>query len=232
MRVAISQSNYIPWRGYFDLIHDVDLFVFYDDVQFTTRDWRNRNRIKTPQGLLWLTIPVGSSTHRRISDVQITQHDWQRKHRETLRRCYARAPHYSDVEPFFDAVYTRREWTNLSELNQYTITRIAREYLGISTEFRNASEFVVSGRKQDRILELLHAIGAASYHSGPAAKAYLDPERFQKAGIELVWKDYSGYPEYAQLHPPFEHSVSVLDLLVHTGPGASMYVWGHRSRTV
>jgi len=231
-RVAIGQSNYLPWKGYFDLIHDVDLFVFYDDVQYTIRDWRNRNRIKTAHGTRWLTVPVGSSRDRLIQDVAITDGDWQRVHWNTIRHAYARAPHFDRLADYLREIYLERTWTKLSELNQQLTRDIARDWLGIRTEFVESSKLAVEGRKQDRIFALLQKVGAKVYVSGPAAKAYLDKARFEREHVELVWKDYSGYPAYDQLHPPFEHAVSIVDLLFHTGAEAPHYIWGWRSRPV
>ena len=228
-RVAICQSNYIPWKGYFDLIHDVDLFLFYDDVQYTKNDWRNRNRVKTPTGVRWLTIPVGTDLNRLVCDVALENTQWQGKHWETLTQLYDKAPFFGRYRSFLEDVYVHREWATLSELNQFLIQFIAEEFLGIKTTFRRSSDFPSSGRSQDRVLSLLRSLEADVYVSGPAAKAYLDPERFQKEGIELVWKDYSGYPEYLQFHPPFEHAVTILDLLFHVGPDAPQYIWGWRA---
>jgi hypothetical protein len=229
MRVAINQSNYLPWKGYFDLIHDVDLFVFYDDVQYTVRDWRNRNRFKTAHGTRWLTVPVGDNRNRLIQDVAIVEHEWQRLHWDTVRHAYARAPYFDRVADYLREVYLKRTWTNLSELNQQLTLNIARNWLGIRTEFVKSSQLPGEGQKQDRIFSLLKAVGAKVYVSGPAAKDYLEPERFERERVELVWKDYSGYPEYEQLHPPFEHAVSIVDLLMHTGADAPRYIWGWRS---
>jgi hypothetical protein len=228
-RVAVSQSNYLPWKGYFDLIHDVDLFLFYDDVQFTKNDWRNRNRVKSPLGLQWLTIPVGADLRRRICDVTIRDSRWQVKHWRTLRHLYGKTPFFERYTSFLEDVYLGREWKNLSELNQFLIRSIASDFLGIKTVFGNASDFASEGRKQERLLGLLESAGAELYVSGPKARYYVDPGRFDEAGIELVWKDYSGYPEYPQLHPPFEHGVTVLDLLFHVGPDAPQYIWGWRT---
>lgn len=227
-RVAINQSNYIPWKGYFDIIHDVDLFIFYDDVQYTKNDWRNRNQVKTPAGLQWLTIPTGSDLRRRICDVSIESAAWQRKHWQTLMQLYRRAPFFGDYSPSFAAVYGEHEWRNLSELNQFLIRKIAHDFLGIQTPMRQSSDFTSSGRSQDRLLSLLKAVQADLYVSGPAGKAYIEEERFREAGIEIIWKDYSGYPEYSQFHPPFQHAVTILDLLFHTGPRAPFYIWGWR----
>jgi len=228
-RVAVCQSNYIPWKGYFDLIHDVDVFVFYDDVQFTKNDWRNRNRIKGREGLQWMTIPVGTDLRRRICDVTIPDPRWQRKHLKMLESLYGRARFFERYRELLEQLYVKREWANLSELNQFAVRTIARGCLGIATEFTSSLEFACHGQKEERLLGLLRAVGADVYVSGPAAKAYLDPERFSAAGIEVVWKDYAGYPSYFQFHPPFEHGVTILDVLFHVGPAASDFIWGWRS---
>lgn len=226
--VVVLQSNYIPWKGYFDLIHDADLLVFYDDVQYTKRDWRHRNRIKAANGPEWIIIPAGSDTNRLICEVELKDTNWQQKHWKTLRQNYRSCPHFERFESFFEDFYLGRQWTNLSEMNQHLIRNIATSLLGIQTEFLGSRAFNLSGQKQDRILELVRKVGAERYLSGPAAKSYIEPERFEAAGIELVWKDYNGYPEYPQRFPPFEHGVSIVDLLFNMGPEAPWYIWGWR----
>ena len=227
-RVAINQSNYIPWKGYFDLIHDAALFVFYDDVQFTKNDWRNRNKLKTLSGSCWATIPVGSNLNRLIREVTPSGDLWQTKHWKTLNHLYGKAPYFKKYKNFLEHFYLDCKWENLSQINQYLIKHISQEYLGIKTRFLSSSELSKEGRRQERLLEMLSAAGAKTYVSGPAAKAYIEPEAFQKAEIDLIWKDYSGYPEYHQFYPPFRHDVSILDLLFHTGPDAPYYIWGWR----
>jgi hypothetical protein len=228
MRVVINQSNYLPWKGYFDLIHDADLFIFHDDLQYTKNDWRNRNKVKTPRGLRWLTIPVGTNEHRLINQVALpANRDWQNKHWRLLRENYRAAPHFDRYADFFQKIYSSA-WRTLSELNQHLIKTIAREFLGISTEFIDSAQFGLTSRKQERVIDLLKAAGATTYISGPSAKNYLDPARFEQEGIELIWKDYSGYPEYPQPYPRFEHAVSIVDLLFQTGPSAAYYIWGWR----
>ncbi len=226
--VAVIQSNYIPWKGYFDIINDADLFVFYDDVQYTKNDWRNRNLIKTPAGVEWITIPVGKDEHRLICEVQIRDDSWARRHWTTLQRHYHDAPHFNRYKPFFEDVYLGRKWDNLSTLNQYLTKVIAREFLGISTEFVDSRVFRPQGCRLGRLLDLLERVCATSYISGPSAKAYIDPQIFAERQIELRWKDYSDYPEYFQLYPPFVHQVTILDLLFNVGADASWYIWGHR----
>ncbi len=225
---VILQSSYIPWKGYFDLIHDADVFVFYDDVQFTVRDWRTRNKIKTPQGLLWLSVPVGSDRNRLICEVSITDPAWQAKHWKTIEQNYRKCPYFEPYQSFFKELYLDHTWNNLSQLNQTFIRRIARDLLSIKTQYHDAREFNAQGHKQERLLDILTKLGATRYISGPAAKDYIEPQRFADAGIELAWKDYSGYPEYPQRFPPYEHGVSILDLLFNVGPDAPWYTWGWR----
>jgi hypothetical protein len=227
-RVAVLQSNYIPWKGYFDIVHDVDLFVFHDDLQYTKGDWRNRNRIKTPSGVQWLTIPVGSSERRLICEVTLPKDGWASKHWNALRSSYGKAPHFDRYRAFFERVYLHAKFDTLSEINQFLIRHIAGEFLRIDAEFGDSRDFDLRGAKQDRLLDLLKKCGAERYVSGPSAKGYIDEDRFAREGIEIEWKDYSGYPEYAQLHPPFAHDVTVLDLLFAEGPDAPAYIWGWR----
>ena len=227
MKVAVLQSNYLPWRGYFDIIHDVDTFVFYDDVQYTVNDWRNRNRIKSANGPVWITVPVGNQNDRRICDVELRDEGWRRKHWRTIEQAYARAPHFPQISGFLGGMYAR-PWTSLSELNQTLVRTIASDCLGIRTEFRDSREFSIDGKKGDRLLRLLMELGATEYVSGPAARDYLDLAGYRDAGISVVWKDYGSYPEYAQLHGPFLPNVSIVDLLANCGPSAPHYIWGYR----
>ena len=229
-KVAIIQSNYIPWKGYFDIIHDVDLFIFYDDVQFTKNDWRNRNKIKTSQGVKWITVPVGQNINRLIHEVKIKETKWQNKHYKILKQNYSKMSFYKKYSEFLDHIYLENKWESLSDLNQYTIRIISRELLGIKTGFKDSRIYQVSTRKQDRVIELLKEAEASAYVSGSSAKDYIEEPRFQQEGIELIWKDYSGYPEYPQFYPPFEHGVTILDLLFHTGPDAPYYIWGWREQ--
>lgn len=225
-KVAVLQSNYIPWKGYFDIIHDVDEFIFYDEVQFTKSDWRNRNKIVTPQGEIWLTVPVGSNENRLIVDVRMPDSGWQRKHFATLEMAYHKARFYHEYEEFLRYVYLERQWEYLYELNRFLIEHISREYLGITTKFTDSREYPTHGVKHEKLLSLVKAAGADVYVSGPAAKDYIVAEDYDRAGIRLVWKDYSQYPEYQQLGKQFTHNVSILDLLFNVGKYAPEYIWG------
>lgn len=230
-KIAVLQSNYIPWKGYFDIINDVDLFIFYDDVQYTKNDWRNRNKVKTPQGTQWITIPVSASNELMIHEVKFQNLSWMAKHYKTFTTLYSKAPYYKKYKEFLDYVYMERQWESLSELNQYLITHISREFLGITTQFMDSREFHTEGKKLDRLINLLKAAEATSYVSGPAARSYIDDNSFSNEGIELIYKDYSQYQEYEQFHPPFDHYVTILDLLFHKGPDSAYYIWGRQEES-
>jgi len=225
LTVATIQSSYIPWKGYFDQINMADIFVFYDDVQYTKQDWRTRNRIKTAQGLQWLTVPCGEDLSRLICDVRIESTHWQRKHWKSISQNYRKARYFDKYRNFFEPLYLEREWSSLSELNQTFTKMIATEILGMKTEFRDSREFELpsAGTKEGRLLELLRKLGADRLVIGPSARAYLE-SMSDDGGLEIVYMDYSGYPEYRQLYPPFEHQVSIIDLIMNEGPDAPKYM--------
>lgn len=223
MRAAIIQSNYIPWKGYFDLINDVDVFVFYETAQYTVRDWRNRNLIKTDLGAKWLSVPVGNDRSRLINEVFIRNESWQLEHFKTIQHFYKKAKYYKLFEEFLYDFYVERSWSSLSDLNRYLIQKISIDFLGIKTKFLNSSDLSKIGSGQDAILSLLKDIGADVYISGPAAKSYLEESKFKCVGIDLIWKEYGPYKNYEQFYPPFLHNVSILDLLFHCGPNSSFH---------
>ena len=224
--VAIVQSSYIPWKGYFDLIGFADEFILLDDVQFTRRDWRNRNRIKTPQGVAWLTIPVEvkGRYHQTIAETRIADSGWAGRHLKALRQSYGRAPHFEQFEPLLERLYSDAARTHLlSEVNRSFIEEICR-VLKIDTPIRSSSTFALTSGATERLVSICVQAGATRYLSGPSAQAYLDEELFRNAGVEVGYIDYTDYAEYRQLYPPFTHTVSIVDLLVHTGLNASRYL--------
>ncbi len=227
-RVAVLQSNYIPWKGYFDIIHDVDEFIFYDEVQFTKNDWRNRNRIITPQGEIWISVPVGSKQNRQILDVKILDDKWQKKHFQTLEMAYHKAPFFKKYEDFLRNVFLERKWTYLYELNRFLVEHISRDFLHIITKFSDSRDYPTHGVKHEKLFSLVEATAATAYVSGPAAKDYIKTADYMAKGIEIVWKDYAGYPEYPQMGENFTHNVSILDLLFNVGEAAPDYIWGWR----
>jgi hypothetical protein len=229
--VAIVQSSYIPWKGYFDLVNWADEFILFDDMQYTRRDWRNRNRIKTRGGTLWLTIPVQvkGRFHQRIDETKVADSGWARNHWESLQHSYAHASHFAEYAPFFEKLYLGLQEEYLSRIN-FRFLRAICDLLGIATRLSWSAEYRSVAGKTERLVHLCRQAGATEYVSGPSARDYLDERQFQDAGIKLRYADYSGYPEYHQLYPPFDHHVSVLDLLFNEGPHAGRYLLSPRDK--
>jgi len=224
-RAAIVQSNYIPWKGYFDLINMVDEFILYDDVQYTRRDWRNRNLIKTPKGREWLTIPVDAKGkyHQKIRETRISEPDWAARHWKSITQNYAKARHFRDYADLLEDLYVGCREEMLSQTNRRFLEAICR-LLGIGTRLSWSMDYPQEAGKNERLIGLCRAVGADHYISGPAARAYIDESLFERAGITVAYMDYSGYPEYRQLHGPFEHEVSVLDLVLNEGPESRRFM--------
>jgi hypothetical protein len=231
MRCVILQPSYIPWRGYFDLIHLADVFVFYDDVQYDARGWRNRNRVKTSHGSTWLTIPV--KKHRaQTESIPIDRiaidptANWSQRHLAALRLSYAKAPYFSDFHEWLQRIYASPP-PLLADFTIATTIDLAG-MLGITnTRFVRSSSLGITGRKTDRLVSIIRELGATEYLSGPSARDYIEPEKFAEAGVELRYMTYA-YPEYPQLYPPYDPGVSILDLLFMTGDQAPRYIWGER----
>jgi hypothetical protein len=224
-RVAIVQSNYVPWRGYFDLIASVDEFILLDDVQYTRRDWRNRNRIKTPQGSRWLTIAVQVSGRysQSIYDTHVADPDWAERHWDIIRQNYAHAPGLHAVSSFLEGLYASAPGPRLTQVNRHFLERIA-ERLGIGTPITLSLDYEPHGDKTERLVDLCLKAGASEYVSGPSARAYLDETRFREHGINVSWFTYGPYAEYEQVHPPFDPHVSILDVLLSAGGDAGPLV--------
>lgn len=228
--VVILQSNYIPWKGYFDLIHDADEFILFDDMQYTRRDWRNRNQIKTEKGQEWLSIPVDvkGKFFQRIDETMVADSSWAVSHWQKIRSVYRRAPHFQQYAEDIEALYLKaKEVRRLSEINRLFLNGVAR-LLGLRANLKWSTDYPSTDGKTERLVQLCKSAGAQRYISGPAARGYIEPGLFEEAKVELVFKDYSGYPEYPQSFPPFAHGVTVLDLLFNVGPDAPWYIWGWR----
>jgi hypothetical protein len=226
VRVAAIQSSYIPWKGYFDVINLVDEFVLLDEVQYTRRDWRNRNQIKVAGRRQWLTIPVEvkGRYHQRIDETRIADPGWADRHWKTLVQAYRRAPRFDEAAALLEPLYAAHGGTELlSEVNA-AFTRAVCGFLGIDTPIVWSSERATRDDPSLRLLDLTLAPGGDEYVSGPAAREYLDVDAFRAAGVTVTWMDYSGYPEYPQGDGPFEHGVSIVDLLFHVGAAAPAYM--------
>ncbi len=231
MKIVILQSNYIPWKGYFDLIHDADVFVFYDCVKYTKNDWRNRNQIYPKTGKQWLTIPIAASAvHQSIDEVEFVNSTWQELHFKSLYQGYKKAPYFAQLEELLVDYLQQKTWTKLSELNQYLITSISQK-MGITTTFRNAREFNIEGDRIARLVNIVTALKGTQYISGLAAQEYLSGNEYLFADqqIELTFKHYPNYPTYQQMAMPFENYVSIVDLIANIQwTDIQEYIWNRK----
>ena len=226
-KIAIVQSSYIPWKGYFDLINSVDEFILFDDMQYTRRDWRNRNKIKTPNGSMWLTIPVevNGKYFQKIRETVVGDSEWSRKHWQSILHNYSKAKYFHAFKEQFHDLYLTLNEKSLSHINHRFLTAICR-ILGITTKISWSMDYHLIEGKTERLIDLCKQAGAAEYISGPSAKGYIDEELFKSEGILLRYIDYSDYPQYDQLFPPFEHTVSIIDLIFNEGAHASKFMKG------
>ena len=222
-KVAILQSNYIPWKGYFDLIARADVFVIYDEVQYTKNDWRNRNMIQTANGLQWITIPVRrESLNQKIYESKIFVNNWGKKHVSTLLGSYSKALHFKACKDEIFNLYENQS-NFISEVNVKFIKGICK-FLNIKTEIIDSRDLNLTGDRNMKLIEACKKLKATTYISGLSGKSYLDIDFFTKEGIELDWMDYSGCQEYKQVVEPLHHSVTVLDLIFNLGVDANAHM--------
>jgi len=223
MKVGIIQSNFLPWRGYFDFIRESDLFIIHDDLQYTKGDWRNRNKIKTSRGVEWITVPVRYHHTRQLIEETSVDYSspWAQKMLNRIREAYGRAPYF---ELYFSELHDllMKPAASISDLNLRLIKWVCC-HLEIDTPIKMSHEYHPQGAKTERLIGILQQVQATTYLSGPAAQTYLIPQLFEQAGIRLKYKQYN-YPEYEQLYPPFEAAVSVIDLLFMKGKEAISYM--------
>jgi WbqC-like protein family len=225
MKCVVLQPSYIPWRGVFDQIERADVFVFYDDVQYDRRGYRNRNQIKSRNGKMWLTIPVSCRNAQiertPINKIEIVwETPWAQRHLSSHRHAYAKAPYFRTYEPLIEEFYSRREQKLADFTIDFTIA-LAKELGLTKTKFLRSSELdIADGARTDRLLKVLERVGATHYISGPSARGYIEEGKFTAAGVSLEYMQYD-YAEYPQLYPPYDPFVSILDLLFMTGPRAA-----------
>lgn len=225
-KIAILQSNYIPWKGYFDLISAVDEFVIFDEMQFTKRDWRNRNQIKTPNGMKWLTVPVKTkgSFNQKIIDTQIDGDEWVENHIKSLEHNYSGAKFFNEILTIIKPIYLEKKFNYISDLNLEFIKAICN-YLEIDTKILNSSDLgALNDGKTDRLVDICKKLKGKIYVSGIAAKNYIEIDKFNKEKIKVEWFDYDGFVEYPQLWGEFSHNVTILDLLFNCGKKSKHYM--------
>jgi len=227
MRLSAHQPCYLPWAGLFQKIHLADTFVFFNQVQYVKKDWLNRNLVKGPNGVVWLTVPVRTSSGSRIAikDVRIDNSQlWQRKHWRTLESCYSKAPFFDEVSSILEPIIRKEKWDLLVELNQTLILEICR-FLGVTAEFLDARNFVWEGNKSDLVLSMCKNLGATSYLFGSQGRDYADVESFRLARISPKFQEYSPQ-KYPQLWGAFTPNLSVVDLMFNCGSDAFQLVSG------
>jgi hypothetical protein len=217
MRLAVLQPSYLPWLGYFDQIDRVDFFVYYDDVQYDKNGWRNRNRVKGPNGPVWLTVPVRHSGRglQRICDVEIDGDGWRQKHLRTIAQFYAKAP-YANLYIRELTELLGRSWERLVDLD-IALNEAIAQWLGLKARIIRSSTLGIDGDRNERLIGICRHFDANHYLSGNAAQAYVDLEAFAAAGISVEWQNYT-HPSYPQLHEGFVSHLSIIDLLMNVGP--------------
>lgn len=215
MIVSAHQPAYLPWLGLFDKIARSDTFCILDTAQFSGGDFINRNRIKSPNGAIWLTVPVHAQNRLRICDVRIRDDGWRRKHLAAIAHCYLKAPFYERYAPEIVAVLEQPH-AYLKELTAELLRMLLRQ-LGIGTRLVFASDYDFAGKKSEYLLDMCRRLGATSYISGALGRDYLDTSAFSAAGIGVEFQNYR-HPGYPQRFGAFVPSLSVLDLLFNVGP--------------
>tara|TARA_B100000902_G_scaffold174109_1_gene168013 strand:- start:7832 stop:8515 length:684 start_codon:yes stop_codon:yes gene_type:complete len=222
MKTAIIQSNYLPWLGYFNIISLVDNFVFYDEMQYTKRDWRNRNYIKTPEGKLLLTVPVKTKGNyqEKIKYIEIADSSWGENHLKSIIHNYKNAKYFEEIHDLIFEILLDKKIKLLSKLNQSLIIKISN-YLELETKFFNSSKYLLNGDQTENLIEVCKDMNTTKYISGPYGKQYIDFEKFEKENINLHIFDYPVYPEYNQLwNDEFLPNLSILDCLFNCGKEA------------
>jgi hypothetical protein len=217
MRVTILQPSYLPWLGFFEQMHRSDQFVLYDDVQFTRRDWRNRNRIRVQEGSIWLTVPViqKNKYEQNLLETKIDNStSWKRKHLETIRCHYSKTPFFDLHFPWCEKIFNS-EWNFLLDLSLETIQYLKGQ-LKINTPLLRSSELGGSGDKTERLVSICKQLGATQYLSGESARNYISEKDFSDQSIELEYQEFQ-HPEYPQRYEGFVPFLSTIDLLFNCG---------------
>ena len=223
-KIFVTQSNYIPWKGYFDSIARANVFVVYDEMQYTKNDWRNRNKLKTANGAAWLTIPVkAGKLDKTINETEPVDDRWRKKHLKTIIQNYNQTPFFQPVFDFLKSIYANKELQTLSDINIAFITGICK-FLDIKTKIIKSSDLILTGDKNERLISICKQLDGTVYLSSPVAKDYLEVSKFELKGLDVEFLDYSGYPEYSQLFGTFDHYVSILDLLFNEGTRTRNYM--------
>lgn len=215
MILSMNQPCYIPWYGFVERVGMSDIHVIGDDKQFVKTEIQTRNRIRTKDGVRWLTVPVkGHSTGLKIKDVELADTQWNTKHKDILRVAYKKAPFFQIHWQKYETILSQ-DWRYLSDLNVAIQNQLVQDF-GFKTKMVLGSELQVEGTKGEYLFNLCKELDADVYVTTAKAKAYLPEDKFERAGIKIAYHIYDEEP-YPQLHPGFEPFMSAMDRLFCTG---------------
>ena len=219
-KIIITQSNYIPWKGYFTTMKKATHIVLYDDAQYTKRDWRNRNKIITPNGPTWLSIPIDVKGKylQKINEAKVADRSWCTSHWNKIKQNYKKAPNFKEYSDIFEEIYLRDfpKYDYLTDINSHMLRKCIN-ILGLKTKILDSRDFEITGGKTEKLINICNYLEADEYFTGPAAKGYIEEDLFVKNNIKLSYYNLSGFPEYDQLWSKFEHKVSVIDMFFNLG---------------
>ena len=223
-KVIITQSNYIPWKGYFTTMRKATHLVVYDDMQYTKRDWRNRNKIITPNGPNWLSIPVKVSGkfNQKINETEVSDINWGEEHWNLIQINYKNSPYFKEYGEHFKELYLNSKLDKLTDINIMFLKR-CMDLLDIKIDVIDSREFELVGDKTEKLVNVCKDLNAVEYFTGPAAKNYMDESLFEKENIKVSYYDLTNFPEYKQQWDGFEHGVSILDMFFNLGPNTIKY---------
>jgi hypothetical protein len=225
-RVIITQSNYIPWKGYFTSMRKATHFVIYDDAQYTKRDWRNRNKIITQSGPSWLSIPIDvkGKFHQKINEAKINNHSWNVDHWNKIEHSYRKSPFYQEYSKHFKDLYLKelKNVVYLTDVNNIILKKCIA-LLGIDIQVLDSREFDIRGGKTEKLINICNDLQAKEYFTGPAAKGYIEEDLFMKNNIKLSYYDLENFPVYQQKWDGFDHKVSILDMFFNLGDDTIKY---------
>jgi hypothetical protein len=225
-KIIITQSNYIPWKGYFTTMKYATHIVLYDDAQYTKRDWRNRNKIITQKGPTWLTIPIDvkGKFNQKVNEAKVKNNQWPIDHWNKIRENYKKAPHFKQYSKHFEDIYLKElpKYEYLSDINRFMLVTCV-DLLGIDIEILDSREFDIRGGKTGKLINICKDLEAGEYFTGPAAKGYMEENLFDENNIKLTYYDLENFPEYNQSWDGFSHYISVLDMFFNLGDETSKY---------
>ena len=226
MKIVITQSNYIPWKGYFDLINYADKFIFFDEVQYTRRNWRNRNLLNDGKNKKWITLPVNNkgNYNEKISNIVVKDENWVNHHLKIFKHYYSKSEFFNEAYEFLQEVYSKIDSNNLSLINIHIIKSISK-YLNLNCKFENSK--TINQNKEDaseRLVEICKSQKSTIYVTGPSARNYLNEKIFLNNDIKIEWFDYGETKNYKQQSASFIKNLSIVDCIMNCGTDINKFL--------